>query len=202
MKYKILPAAALLAAAATLAAAPAPQPQAAQAPEARQASIERGRYLVTIGACNDCHTPFKLGPNGPEPDMTRMLSGHPQQAVFPPPPQPAEGSPWIVAGAATNTAWAGPWGISYPTNLTPDKETGMGDWTEEEFKAALRSGRHRGRGRMILPPMPWQGWGAATDEDLAAVFAYLQSIPAIKNQVPEAVLAPPPPPPPAAVPAH
>lgn len=179
------------------AAPPAPQ---AGADAQKAARIERGRYLVTIAACNDCHTPFKLGPNGPEPDMTRMLSGHPQEVAFPEPPKMAEGNPWIIQGAATNTAWAGPWGISYPINLTPDKETGLGDWTEDEFKAALRSGRHRGRGRMILPPMPWQGWGQATDEDLAAVFAYLQSIPAIKNQVPEAVLAPPPPPP--AAPAH
>lgn len=165
--------------------------------DAEKAKIERGKYLVTIGACHDCHTPFKLGPNGPEPDMTRMLSGHPQQLVLPPPPVPPAGSPWIQTGAATNTAWAGPWGISYTTNLTPDQETGMGDWTEEEFVAAMRSGRHRGRGRTILPPMPWPSWSQATEEDLAAIFAYLQNIPAIKNQVPEAVLAPPPGPAPA-----
>jgi hypothetical protein len=199
MKIRLLTAAAWSAAAAALLAlnmatlqseaAPADQANA----DAGQAQIARGRYLVTIGACNDCHTPFKLGANGPEPDMTRMLSGHPQQAVFPPPPLPAEGSPWIQTGAATNTAWAGPWGISYTTNLTPDKETGMGDWTSGEFIAAMRSGRHRGRGRAILPPMPWPGWSQATEEDLAAIFAYLQSIPALKNQVPEALIAPPPP---------
>lgn len=164
---------------------------ASQPLDAKAEQIERGRYLVTLTGCNDCHTPFKMGANGPEPDMSRMLSGHPAEAVFPPPPAAAEGSPWLVAGAATNTAWAGPWGIAYTTNLTPD-ETGMGDWSEEEFIAAMRSGRHRGRGRQILPPMPWPGYAQAKSEDLAAIYAYLRSIPPIQNQVPEAVLAPAP----------
>jgi hypothetical protein len=196
MKFRLFPAVAL-AVVTTLFAVAASQAAPETAPEAQKVRLERGRYLVTTFGCNDCHTPFKLGPNGPEPDMTLMLSGHPQEAQLPPPPKPAEGSPWIVAGAATLTAWAGPWGVSYTANLTPDKETGLGDWTEDEFKAAMHSGRHRGRGRRILPPMPWQALSAATDEDLAAIFAYLQTIPAIKNQVPEAVLAPPPP-----MPAH
>lgn len=161
--------------------------------DAGAARIERGRYIVTTSYCNDCHTPFHLGPNGPEPDMSRMLSGHPQEFVVPPPPKAPEGSPWIMTGLATNTAWAGPWGISFTANLTPDKETGLGAWTEQEFIAAIRSGRHRGRGRQILPPMPWPFLGQATDEDLRSIFAYLQSIPAIKNQVPEPQLAPPPP---------
>jgi hypothetical protein len=81
--------------------------------------IERGKYLVTVMVCNDCHTPFKMGPKGPEPDMSLMLSGHPEQMKMPPPPKPV--GPWIASIAATNTAYAGPWGISYTTNLTPDK---------------------------------------------------------------------------------
>mgnify|MGYP006213263933 CR=1 FL=1 len=70
-----------------------------------QERIERGRYLVTFGSCHDCHTPLKPGPKGPEPDMTRALSGHPGDLVMPPPP--ALNEAWIFAGSGTNTAWAG-----------------------------------------------------------------------------------------------
>ncbi|HKI83797.1 MAG TPA: diheme cytochrome c-553 [Candidatus Krumholzibacteria bacterium] len=157
---------------------------AAAAPEAA-AKIAHGKYMVQIMACNDCHTPWKMGPNGPEPDMTRMLSGHPQQMVMP--DAPAAKGPWMWAGAATNTAFAGPWGVSFAANLTPDKETGLGDWTEETFIQALRSGRHQGQGRPIMPPMPWMSYRSASDEDLSAIYAYLQSIPAIVNQVPQAI---------------
>lgn len=167
-------------AAATPAAAAKPSPQ-----------VERGEYLVTISGCNDCHTPLKMGANGPEPDMTRMLSGHPEGMSLGPAPK-LEGG-WMWAGAATNTAFAGPWGISYAFNLTPDQNTGLGIWTEDMFVKAMRTGRHMGAARPILPPMPWQGIGRMTDEDLEAVYAFLRSIPAIKNRVPEAVVAPPPP---------
>jgi len=147
------------------------------------AKVERGRYLVTFGGCNDCHTPWVMGENGPEPDMTRMLSGHPAQMKVPPAPQLAE--PWVGSVAATNTAWSGPWGVSFTRNLTPDKETGLGTWTEQEFIATLRHGRSRGIGRELLPPMPWPAYGKANDEDLAAIFAYLRTIPAISNRVPD-----------------
>jgi len=83
------------------------------------------------------------------------------------------------------TAWAGPWGTSYTANLTPDTETGLGRWTADEFIATLRTGRHQGRGRQILPPMPYPFIGQLTDDDLRAMFAYLQSIPKITNKVPE-----------------
>ncbi len=156
------------------------------APPGEAAKISHGRYLVTAMGCNDCHTPLKMGPGGPEPDMTRMLSGHPQSLVMPAAPQLPPG-PWLMVASATNTAWAGPWGVSFTANLTPDKETGLGSWTEQEFVTALRSGRHRGRGRPILPPMPWQGIGTLTDDDLAAIWAYLRTIPPIVNRVPEPV---------------
>lgn len=146
--------------------------------------VERGKYLVTIAACNDCHTPLKLGPNGPEPDMTRMLSGHPESLVMPTAPTLPEG-PWTASFAATNTAWSGPWGVSFTANLTPDQETGLGRWTLRNFKDTIRSGRHLGRGRPILPPMPIPMYKQMTDADLEAVFAYLQSIPAISNRVPQ-----------------
>jgi mono/diheme cytochrome c family protein len=150
----------------------------------------RGKYLVTIAVCNDCHTPFKMGDNGPEPDMSRMLSGHPADMTLPPPPQAA--GPWLVSGAATFTAWSGPWGISYTANLTPDKETGLGTWTAQQFMDTIRNGRVQGHGRQLLPPMPWPVYRNMTDSDLRAVFAYLQTIPPIKNKVPDPVIAPPP----------
>jgi hypothetical protein len=160
---------------------------------ANEAVVARGKYVVSIAGCNDCHTPLKMGATGPEPDMARMLSGHPEQLRLPPPPALAPDAPWNWAGATTLTAFAGPWGISYATNLTPDNNTGMGIWTEEMFVAAMRSGRHMGQSRPILPPMPWQGVAKMTDEDLRAVYAYLRSIPSIKNRVPDAVIAERPP---------
>jgi len=158
-------------------------PSATVMPEA--ARVARGGYLVGIMVCNDCHTPLAMGPDGPAPDMTRQLSGHPEGMVMPPAP-PAAG-PWLWSGAATNTAFAGPWGVSFSANLTPDPETGLGRWTEATFIQAIRSGRHEGQGRPILPPMPWPMYRQATDEDLGAIFAYLQSIPAIRNKVPQPV---------------
>ena len=153
---------------------------------ASRATIERGEYLVKIMACNDCHTPWQMTPRGPEPDMTRMLSGHPQDMVVASAPAPAP-EPWVWSGAGTNTAFAGPWGVSFTANLTPDPETGLGKWTAEIFIAALRTGRHEGQGRPILPPMPYPMYRNATDEDLRAVFAFLQSIPPIRNRVPQPI---------------
>jgi len=146
--------------------------------------LARGKYLVTVAGCNDCHTPWKVGPDGPEPDMGRMLSGHPEQLDMPPAPKLPEG-PWLVNVGATNTAWSGPWGVSFTANLTPDRETGLGKWTQRNFTDAIRTGRHMGRGRPILPPMPIRMYKNFTDADLEAIFAYLQSIPAVKNHVPE-----------------
>jgi cytochrome c553 len=150
----------------------------------------RGKYLVTAMGCNDCHTPWVMAANGPEPDMTRMLSGHPASMALPPPP--AASGPWIASFAATQTAWAGPWGISYTRNLTPDKETGLGSWTEQQFIDTIRNGREQGRGRQLLPPMPWPMYRNLNDADLKAIFAYLQAIPAMANKVPDPVIAPPP----------
>ena len=147
--------------------------------------VERGRYLVSTSACHDCHTPWKLGSNGPEPDMARMLSGHP--AAIAVPAAPAASPEWPTHASATMTAWAGPWGTSFTANLTPDKAPGLGAWTKDEFVAALRTGRHQGRDRPILPPMPWPVYGQMTDGDLEAIFAYLQSIPPVGNKVPEPI---------------
>jgi mono/diheme cytochrome c family protein len=147
--------------------------------------VQRGAYLVRAMGCNDCHTPWTVGPKGPEPDMSRALSGHPADFVMPPPPKLS--GPWTWTAAATNTAFAGPWGVSFTANLTPDVETGLGKWTPEMFIATLRTGRHEGKGRALLPPMPWPMIRHLTDEDLRAVFAYLQSLPPIRNRVPAPV---------------
>jgi len=148
--------------------------------------VKRGEYLVAVGGCNDCHTPWKLGERGPEPDRTRLLSGHPADVILPPAPQAASEA-WVMTMSATNTAFAGPWGVSFATNLTPDAETGLGAWTEEIFINALRTGKHWGQSRAILPPMPWPNYAQMTDEDLKSVFAYLRSIPARRNAVPEPI---------------
>jgi hypothetical protein len=153
--------------------------------EANLHRVERGKYLVAFGTCTDCHTPHKMGPNGPEPDLTRFLSGHPEEAKLPPPPALPTG-PW-VAVTVGDTAWSGPWGISFAANLTPDPATGLGIWTEEMFIGAMRTGKHMSAGRPILPPMPWQGLAKLTDEDLRSIFAYLRTVPPVKNRVPQAV---------------
>lgn len=143
----------------------------------------RGEYLVSIAACNDCHTPYIMGPGGPEPDMSRALSGHPSDIAIA--SQAMLEAPWASAASETNTAWSGPWGVSYTANLTPDPETGvLRDYTEEQFIQLMRTGRHKGQGRAILPPMPWPVYGQMTDDDLRGVFAYLRQIQPIRNAVP------------------
>ena len=150
------------------------------------AQVARGNYLVDTSGCIDCHTPLKMGANGPEPDLSRHLSGHPDSLKMPPPPALPEG-PWLVVSSATNTAFAGPWGVSFTANLTPDMETGTGEWTMRDFLQTFRTGRHLGRGRPILPPMPIPVYGKMVDADLEAIFAYLRTLPAVKNRVPEPV---------------
>ncbi len=144
----------------------------------------RGKYLVDTSGCIDCHTPMKMGANGPEPDMSRHLSGHPESLKMPPPPVLPEG-PWQVVSAATNTAWSGPWGVSFTANLTPDTDTGIGQWTLRDFRDTFRTGRKAGKGRLILPPMPIPVYNNWTDADLEAVYAYLRTLPPMKNKVPE-----------------
>ena len=147
--------------------------------------IERGKYLITAGGCHDCHSPKVFGPQGPKIDETKILSGHPAEM------QLAEFDPAIlepgkyILFTQDVTAAIGPWGASFAANLTPDNETGIGTWQPEMFINALRTGKHLGAGRPILPPMPWEMIGKLTDEDLQAMFAYLKSIPPIKNKVPD-----------------
>lgn len=146
--------------------------------------VSRGEYLVNTTGCHDCHTPWIMGANGPEPDMTRALSGHPAEMNVGAPAVVSEG--WAMAANPTNTAWSGPWGVSFTANLTPDPETGvLRDMSEAQFIETIRNGRHMGQGRPILPPMPWPAYRNMTDADLAAIYAYLRQVQPIRNAVPE-----------------
>jgi mono/diheme cytochrome c family protein len=141
----------------TLGAGAAPSPNATR--------VERGRYLVSIAACHDCHTPKVDAQMTPDPK--RLLSGRP--ATTNPPMQ--------------GTAWAGPWGNSYAANLTPDRETGIGGrYTEAAFIKTIRTGV-KPEGEQLAPPMPWPVYRNMTDEDLKAIYAYLTTLPAVKNIV-------------------
>jgi mono/diheme cytochrome c family protein len=145
--------------------------------------IERGKYLVTIGACHDCHSPKVLTDEGPMPDTTRLLSGHPQHAINP--PIPAKSQNWVLFNAEHFTSFVGPWGVSFAANLTPS-DYGTGSWTFEQFQMAIRTGKYKGLegSRDLLPPMPWQMYRNFSDEDLKAIFAYLQSLKPVDNFVP------------------
>lgn len=147
-------------------------------------AVERGKYLVTTGGCHDCHTPKLMGPQGPAIDSTRMFAGHPANEPIGPLPADVPGpNGWVAATNGHQTAWVGPWGVTYAANLTPHA-SGMGAWTEAQFIATMRTGKHLGTGRPVLPPMPIASLAAATDEDLKAIFAYLKSVPAVDNTVP------------------
>jgi hypothetical protein len=159
-------------------------PPAQAAPAAATDPVARGEYLVKVMVCNDCHTPWKMGEMGPEPDMSRMLSGHPEGMAL---EMPTVSEGWMAAIAPTFTAFGGPFGVSYAANLTPDA-TGLGAVTEEMFTKALRNGKHYGEGRPILPPMPWMWYRNLTDEDMHAMWTYLQSIPPIQNTVPQPII--------------
>jgi hypothetical protein len=117
--------------------------------------ITRGEYLVTIMGCNDCHSPKKMGPNGPEMIPELLMSGYPSDR-----PIVKFNDPLLKEGFGMFypdlTAAAGPWGVSFAANLTPD-QSGIGTWTEEQFKRALTEGKFKGieGARMLLPPMPW-----------------------------------------------
>lgn len=149
--------------------------------------VKRGEYLVTIMGCNDCHSPKKMGPNGPEIIPELMLSGYPSDM-----PIVKFGDPRLKEGFGMFypdlTAAAGPWGVSFAANLTPDP-TGIGNWTEEQFKKALMQGKFKGieGARMLLPPMPWFNYIVLKDEDASAIFAYLKSLNPVSNVVPQPI---------------
>ena len=154
--------------------------------------VKRGEYLVTIMGCNDCHSPKRMGPNGPELIPELILSGYPSTLVTPPLSPDATKNGWVSLWADLTTA-VGPWGQTYAANITSDS-TGIGVWTEDQFKKALKEGKFKGMEgtRPIMPTMPWQNYKSIADEDVNAIFAYLKSTKPVKNVVPEAKLNPPP----------
>lgn len=150
-----------------------PYPPAKPEPLAPAGSAARGAQLANLGGCHDCHTP-KL-PDG-RPDPTRLLSGHPENAPL---------APEVTGGASTNmllTAWRGPWGVSLSRNLTPDKDTGIGSWTLEDFKKTIRTGVNP-RGEVLMPPMPIPYLQNVPDSDLQALYNYLRTLKPVKNRV-------------------
>jgi len=154
----------------------------------KEEHIAQGKYLVNLGGCNDCHSPKVMTAMGPMPDTTKLLSGHPAYALLGEiDPAVYKKGQWVLVDAKDFTSWVGPWGVSYTANLTPDEATGLGNWTPELFIKAIRSGKHMGIGRPILPPMPWVFMAKLKDEDLKDIFAYLHSIPAINNRVPDPI---------------
>lgn len=145
-------------------------------------AVERGRYLVTITGCHDCHSPKKVGMT---PDLDRGLSGRPSTTPL---PSKTDGE---VHASLDLTAWTGPWGQSVASNLTPDPATGLGSrYTEATFITTMRTGK-KPNGLALLPPMPSDVYQNMTDGDLKAMFAYLRSLKPVRNAVMAGIPPPP-----------
>jgi hypothetical protein len=150
-----------------------------------ESQVEWGRHLVIVSACHDCHSPKKMTAEGMVIDSSLMLSGH---IAGSPEPNVNKKEMQQKGLVVTNdlTTWVGPWGTSYTANLTSDA-TGIGNWTEAQFMLAIKEGKYKGLpgSRNLLPPMPWQMYRNLTDEELKAIFAYLQTTNPVKNIVPQ-----------------
>lgn len=147
--------------------------------------LEHGKYLVEILGCHDCHSPKRLGPQGPEIIPELHLSGYPaDRPVGKILPGLKDQNDWILFGG-DGTAAAGPWGISFAANITSD-ESGIGSWTYDQFKIALTQGKYKGleNGRPLLPPMPWFNYSEMKEDDIRAIFQYLKSTQGVRNLVP------------------
>jgi mono/diheme cytochrome c family protein len=123
---------------------------------AQQAQIDRGKYLVTIASCTDCHTP---GHFFGKPDMNLFLGG--SEVGF------------EIPGL----------GVFHGPNLTPDPETGLGNWSVGQIITALQTGK-RPDGRELAPSMPWHAYANLTKDDVTAIAMFLKSLPPVKNKVP------------------
>lgn len=149
--------------------------------------IQRGRHLVETSYCSDCHSPKIVTPyDDLTPDPEKLMSGHPQGTPLPDLPYENIGQEgWEMVVYTTDmTVWVGPWGVSYSANITPDPETGIGNWNAEMFIQTMRTGKHMGIGRELVAPMPWEEFAYYSDEDLLAIYAYLRTIKPIRNRVP------------------
>jgi len=151
--------------------------------EKMEKMVKRGEYLVTTIGCDDCHSPKKMGPHGPEVDMELRFSGYPSSrplAAF----DTTTAKSWALMNQDL-TACVGPWGISFAGNITSDA-TGIGNWTEEQFVKCIREGKWKGldNSRPLMPPMPWQNFSKLTDEDLRSIYRFLKTTKPVKNTVP------------------
>jgi mono/diheme cytochrome c family protein len=146
--------------------------------------VQRGEYLVKIMGCNDCHSPKEMGPKGPVVINDLMLSGYPAGRSLQKVNTGILKTGWVIFNEDF-TAAAGMWGISFAANLTSD-QTGIGNWTEENFMRALKEGKYKGLegSRTLLPPMPWENFTTINDEDIKAIFAYLQKVKPVNNLIP------------------
>ena len=127
--------------------------------------VARGEYMVELLGCGACHTNGALVG---DPDFDRPL-----------------------AGSRTGLAYTDPLGekhpgIIYPSNITPDDETGVGAWTDEQIANAIRAGIGRHGSRRIAW-MPWQGYARISDDDVDAIVSYLRTVKPVRHQVPEEV---------------
>ena len=150
--------------------------------ESQSDMVQRGKYLVdTVGACGHCHTPRA----GAEYNMDMYLAGHPANAPYPRYNFSMMQQGIFVLTSPQMSAFSGPFGTSFASNLTSDKETGLGEWTEKMFINAMRTGYHQGdmSNRKIFPPMPTKHYAQMNDEDLKAIWAYLRTIKPVKNEV-------------------
>ncbi len=145
--------------------------------------IKKGEYLVNAIGCDDCHTPKAIGPEGFIIDFERRFSGFPENGTLAK-VDPATVENWALF-APDLTAAVGPWGVSFAANISSD-ESGIGNWTEQQFFKAIREGKYKGMddSRPLLPPMPWFAYKNLSNEDLRAIFAYLKSSKPVRNVVP------------------
>lgn len=147
--------------------------------------VKRGEYLVSVMGCDDCHSPKNMTAQGPVLDVERRLSGYPAQRPLTKVDQASLKSGWMLFSADLTSA-VGPWGQSFAANITGDPKTGIGNWTEEQFKRALTQGKAKGleKSRDLLPPMPWQDFSHLNDDDVKAIYTYLLSVKPVENVVP------------------
>lgn len=146
--------------------------------------VKRGEYLVNSIGCDDCHSPKQMGAHGPEIIPELRLSGYPSSRALQPADINTMNKGWMLFGPDLTTA-VGPWGQSFSANITSD-ETGIGNWSEENFLRAIRHGKYKGieGSRDLLPPMPWFVYKNMNDEDLKSIFTYLKTTKPVRNIVP------------------
>jgi len=143
-------------------------------------TLEHGKYIATIAGCTDCHTPLKAEFQDPTKltlEQLKIIAFNAGAA--------ADESKLLAGGRAFDL---GPIGVLFTRNLTPDKETGLGNWTDEQVKLAVKTGV-KNDGTVLFPVMPYHVYNGMADADLDAVIAYLRSIQAVRDQIPERTIS-------------